>query len=153
MISEGEAAPGFELPDAEEKMVKLKDFSGKRVVLYFYPKDDTPGCTAEACGFRDNMPKFQKLGVPVLGISPDSESSHVVFAGKYGLNFTLLSDAGGKVAMEYGVWGEKQFGAVRFVGNLRTTFIIGKGGKVEKVFANVKPEGHEKEVLGWLGAH
>ena len=150
MISEGTKAPDFALQDAGGKTVRLKDFSGKRVVLYFYPKDDTPGCTAEACGFRDSLPKFQSIGVPVLGISPDDSASHVKFAGKYKLNFTLLSDTGGKVAKEYGVWGEKSFGPVKFTGNMRTTLVIGTGGKVEKVFENVNPLGHEKEVLAYL---
>jgi len=146
-------APDFSLPDAGGKTVRLKDFAGKRLVLYFYPKDDTPGCTTEACGFRDSLPKFQGLGVPVVGISPDDGKSHVKFAQKYKLQFTLLSDGGGKVAKAYGVWGEKKFGPVKFTGNMRTTVVIGKGGLVEKVFKDVKPEGHNSEVLAWLGAN
>ena len=153
MISEGKKAPDFGLPDADGKAVKLSDFAGKRVVVYFYPKDDTPGCTVEACGFRDSLPKFEKLGVPVIGISPDDGKSHAKFAQKYKLNFTLLADEGATVARKYGVWGKKKFMGREYDGIMRTTFVIGKDGKVEKLFENVKPEGHEKEVLAWLEAH
>jgi len=153
MIGEGKKAPGFSLPGADGRYVRLSDFAGKRVVLYFYPKDDTPGCTAEACGFRDKWAEFEKRGVPVVGISPDDAQSHEKFAGKYKLPVTLLSDAGGKVAKDYGVWAEQKFGPVKFTGNLRTTFIIGKGGKVEKIFEKVNPAGHNAEVLAWLDAH
>ena len=150
-LKEGAKAPDFELQGAEGKIVKLSAFAGKRVVVYFYPKDDTPGCTVEACGFRDSLPKFEGLGVQVLGISPDDGESHAKFASKYKLQFKLLSDSGAKVARKYGVWGKKKFMGREYEGILRTTFIIGKGGKIEKVFENVKPEGHEKEVLAWLG--
>jgi thioredoxin-dependent peroxiredoxin len=150
ILSEGEKAPDFSLPDAGGRMVKLSDFAGKRLVIYFYPKDDTPGCTVEACGFRDSLPKFGKLGVPVVGISPDDEKSHVKFMQKYRLNFTLLADQGAAVARKFGVWGRKKFMGREYEGIMRTTFVIGKGGIVEKVFESVKPEGHEKEVLAWL---
>jgi thioredoxin-dependent peroxiredoxin len=146
----GKKAPDFSLPDSSGRMVKLSDFNGRRVVLYFYPKDDTPGCTAEACGFRDMSAEFEKRGAAILGISPDSSESHSKFAGKYKLPFTLLADEGAKVAQKYGVWGEKNFMGKKFMGILRTTFIIGKTGKVEKIFERVNPLGHEREVLNWL---
>ena len=150
MIPEGTEAPGFTLPDADGKIVKLSDFAGKTVVLYFYPKDDTPGCTTEACGFRDTSADFAKRGAVVLGISPDDSASHTKFAKKYKLPFTLLADVGAKVAKDYGVWGEKKFMGKQFMGIDRTTFIIAPDGEVEKVFKNVKAEGHNKEVLEWL---
>jgi len=147
---EGKKAPDFSLPDASGKTVKLEDFAGKRFVLYFYPKDDTPGCTAEACGFRDSLPKFEGLGVPVIGISPDDGKSHVKFAAKYKLPFTLLADEGAAVARKYGVWGKNKFMGREFEGIMRTTFVIGKNGKIEKIFAKVNPLGHEKQVLAYL---
>ena len=150
MIAEGEKAPDFSLPDSNGKQVKLSDFAGKRVVLYFYPKDDTPGCTVEACGFRDMKPEFEKRGAAILGISPDDSASHAKFAAKYKLPFTLLADAGAKAAQKYGVWGEQNFAGKKFMGIARTTFVVGRGGKVEKVFEGVKPEGHNSEVLKWL---
>ena len=150
MIPEGTEAPGFTLPDADGKIVKLSDFAGKTVVLYFYPKDDTPGCTTEACGFRDTSADFAKRGAVVLGISPDDSASHTKFAKKYKLPFPLLADVGAKVAKDYGVWGEKKFMGKQYMGIDRTTFIIAPDGEVEKVFRNVKAEGHNKEVLDWL---
>ncbi|MEM4633648.1 MAG: thioredoxin-dependent thiol peroxidase [Candidatus Anstonellaceae archaeon] len=143
-IKEGEKAPDFSLPDAKGKEVHLSKFSGSWVVLYFYPKDDTPGCTTEACGFRDAYKELEKLGAKVVGISPDDAQSHQKFAEKYRLPFALLSDAGGKVASKYGVWSGKME---------RTTFIISPQGVVKKIFRNVKPEGHEKEVVAWLKEH
>ena len=151
MIAEGKKAPDFSLPDSSGKTVKLSSFRGKRVVLYFYPKDDTPGCTVEACGFRDMSAEFEKRGAAILGISPDDSASHTAFAAKHKLPFTLLADVGAKIAQKYGVWGERNFAGHKFMGVARTTFIIGKGGKVEKVFGKVNPLGHEKEVLKWLG--
>ena len=150
MVGEGESAPDFELPDSGGKRLKLSDFAGKRLVLYFYPKDDTSGCTVEACGFRDASGEFGKRGVQVVGVSPDSPESHAKFAGKFGLQFTLLADEGAKVAQKYGVWVEKSMYGKKYMGIARTTFIIGKGGKVEKIFGKVKPEGHDSEVLKWL---
>ncbi len=150
MIPEGTEAPGFSLPDADGKIVKLSDFAGKTVILYFYPKDDTPGCTTEACGFRDTSADFAKHGAVILGISPDDSASHAKFAKKHKLPFTLLADVGAKVAKDYGVWGEKKFMGKQFMGIDRTTFIIAPDGEVEKVFKNVKAEGHNKEVLEWL---
>jgi len=150
MIPEGTEAPSFSLPDADGKTVKLSDFAGKTVVLYFYPKDETPGCTAEACGFRDTSAEFKKRGAVILGISPDSQGSHAKFAAHHKLPFTLLSDVGAKVAKDYGVWGERKFMGKQFMGIDRTTFVIAPDGEVEKVFRSVKADGHEKEVLDWL---
>ena len=150
MVSEGKKAPDFSLPDSNGNTVKLSDFKGRRVVLYFYPKDDTPGCTVEACGFRDMRAEFEKRGVAILGVSPDSVESHAKFAGKYGLPFTLLADEGAKVASKYGVWVEKYMYGREYMGILRATFVIGKDGTVEKIFEGVKPDGHNKEVLEWL---
>lgn len=151
MVSEGDKAPDFELPDSSGKTVSLSSFKGKRVVLYFYPKDDTPGCTVEACGFRDMGAEFERRGAAIVGISPDTGESHTKFAAKYKLHFTLLADAGAKVASKYGVWVEKENYGKKYMGIARTTFVIGKDGKIEKIFEKVKPEGHNKEVLGWLG--
>ncbi|MCX8174846.1 MAG: thioredoxin-dependent thiol peroxidase [Candidatus Micrarchaeota archaeon] len=151
MLKAGEEAPDFELSDSGGRMVKLSSFRGRRVVLYFYPKDDTPGCTAEACGFRDMSREFERRGAAIVGVSPDSEKSHAAFSAKYGLSFTLLSDSGARVAKKYGVLAEKKVQGKKTMGIKRTTFVIGADGRIEKVFENVKPEGHEKEVLGWLG--
>jgi peroxiredoxin Q/BCP len=153
ILAEGKKAPAFALPDANGKIVKLSDFAGKRLVLYFYPKDDTPGCTIEACGFRDSLPKFEGLGVPIIGISPDDGKSHTKFTSKYKLNFTLLADVGAVAAQKFGVWGRKKFLGKEYDGISRTTFIIGKDGKVEKIFENVQPLGHEKAVLEWLSSN
>lgn len=150
MIPEGTEAPDFSLPDSDGKMVKLSDFAGKTVVLYFYPKDDTPGCATEACGFRDASAEYKKRDAVILGISPDDSASHSKFSRKHKLPFTLLADAGAKVCKDYGVWGERSFMGRKFTGVSRTTFIIAPDGEVEKIFRNVKPEGHEKEVLEWL---
>lgn len=147
MLPEGVKAPDFTLPDENGEKVKLSDFAGKTVVLYFYPKDETPGCTVEACGFRDLRPEFEKRGASIVGVSPDSPESHSKFAEHHHLPFTLLSDEGGKVAQQYGVWADKGNGSS---GNLRTTFVIAPDGEVEKVFQGVKPEGHNNEVLEWL---
>lgn len=153
MVKEGEKAPTFTLPDSNGKKVALSYFKGKRVVLYFYPKDDTPGCTVEACGFRDMEGEFGKRGAVILGISPDDSASHTKFAAKYKLPFTLLADVGAKVAMKYGVWVEKENYGRKYMGIARTTFVIGKGGRIEKIFEKVKPEGHNNEVLAWLNSN
>ena len=150
MLSDGNVAPDFSLPDANGKTVRLSDFKGKRVVLYFYPKDDTPGCTIESCGFRDMTGEYGKRGITVLGISPDSSESHAKFALKYSLPFALLADVGANVAQKYEVWGEKSMYGKKYMGIFRTTFVIGKDGRLEKIFEKVKPEGHEKEVLEYL---
>lgn len=153
MVTVGGKAPDFKLPDSSGNIVSLSSFKGKRVILYFYPKDDTPGCTVEACGFRDMGEEFGKKGAVILGISPDDSASHSEFAAKYKLPFTLLADEGAKVAQKYGVWVEKNNYGKKYMGIARTTFVIGKDGRIEKVFEKVKPEGHNSEVLRWIGSN
>ena len=150
MIEEGKPAPDFELATDTGERVKLSDFRGKPVVLYFYPKDDTPGCTVEACGFRDSYDDFVKRGAVVLGVSPDDEASHVKFKDKFSLPFTLLADPEHAVADQYGVWGEKKFAGKTYFGVNRTTFLIDSDGNVAKVMKNVKPDGHPQQVLAAL---
>ena len=147
MIEEGKKAPAFSLKDQAGKTVKLSDFSGKNVVLYFYPKDNTPGCTTEACDFRDQHGKLEKAGAVVLGVSPDAEKTHLKFAGKFGLPFTLLADTEHAVAEKYGAWGEKSLYGRKYLGIIRSTFLIGGDGKVAKVWPKVKVAGHVEEVL------
>ena len=152
MIEAGKKAPAFSLKDQDGKTVKLADFAGKNVVLYFYPKDDTPGCTTEACNFRDEHSKLQKAGAVVLGVSPDSEARHAKFRAKYSLPFTLLADTEHEVAEKYGAWGEKSLYGKKYMGILRSTFLIGKDGKVAKVWDKVKVKEHAAEVLEALKA-
>jgi thioredoxin-dependent peroxiredoxin len=147
MVKEGTTAPAFKTKDDNGEDVSLKDFKGQKVVLYFYPKDDTPGCTKEACSFRDAYSKFKKQGIKLLGVSPDSEASHQKFIIKYKLPFTLLADRDHAIAEAYGVWGEKKFMGRTYMGVLRTTFLIDEKGKIKKVFEKVKPEDHATEVL------
>ena len=149
-IKDSIPAPEFELSDATGKMHKLSDYRGKPVVLYFYPKDDTPGCTTEACGFRDDYGLFQAAGVVVLGVSPDAPKSHAKFAEKYQLPFTLLSDPDHAVCEKYEVWGLKKYMGREYFGVFRTTFLIDAEGNIKKVFANVKPDGHSTEILAEL---
>jgi peroxiredoxin Q/BCP len=150
-IQEGKAAPAFSLQDAEGKAVSLDDFEGRDVVLYFYPRDDTPGCTKEACGFRDAWKELQKLGVAVLGVSPDSEASHQKFRDKYRLPFPLLSDPDRKVMTKYGAYGEKMLYGKKTTGVIRSTVWIGPDGKVRKHWARVaKAEAHPEQVLAAL---
>ena len=147
MIKEGSAAPAFKTTDANGDAVSLKDLRGQKVVLYFYPKDDTPGCTKEACSFRDAFSQFKKKGIAVLGVSPDSEAKHQKFVTKYNLPFTLLADTDKAIAEAYGVWGEKKFMGRTYLGVHRTTFLIDEKGKIKKIFEKVKPEDHASEVL------
>jgi len=150
MIEEGKPAPDFELATDTGERVKLSDYRGQAVVLYFYPKDDTPGCTVEACGFRDSYDDFVQRGAVVLGVSPDDEASHVKFKDKFSLPFTLLADPEHAVADQYGVWGEKKFAGKTYFGVNRTTFLIDSDGNVAKVMKNVKPDGHPQQVLAAL---
>lgn len=149
---EGTKAPAFELADQTGETVKLSQFKGKQVVLYFYPKDATPGCTTEACDFRDQHAKLVKAGAVVLGVSPDPVASHRKFASKFKLPFPLLADIDHAVAAAYGVWGEKSMYGRKYFGILRTTFVISGAGKVVHVFEKVKPKGHAAEVLAVLRA-
>jgi peroxiredoxin Q/BCP len=150
----GKAAPKFKLPASDGKTYDMKDLFGKSpVVIYFYPKADTPGCTKEACGFRDSIAGYKKLGVPVFGISPDPVKDVTKFAEKFELNFPLLADEDHAVCEKYGVWVEKSMYGKTYMGAARTTFIIGKDGKIAHVFEKVKPEGHDAEVLEWLKAN
>ena len=147
MPKEGSAAPNFAAKDANGETVRLKDLRGQKVVLYFYPKDDTPGCTKEACSFRDAFADFKKRDIKVLGVSIDSEASHKKFAAKYKLPFTLLADPNHSIADAYGVYGEKKFMGRTYLGVKRVTFLIDEKGKVKKVFEKVKPEEHARDVL------
>jgi thioredoxin-dependent peroxiredoxin len=142
----GDRAPAFTLPDQSGEPVKLSDFKGKAVVLYFYPKDDTPGCTREACSFRDEHSALVKAGAVVLGVSPDSTASHQKFAGKFELPFPLLADTDHTVSEKYGAWGEKSLYGRKFMGITRSTFLIGKDGNVARVWPKVKVDGHVDEV-------
>jgi peroxiredoxin Q/BCP len=150
MLEAGKKAPAFKLESSEGDTVSLDDFKGKTVVLYFYPKDDTPGCTREAQGFRDALPQLKKKGAVVLGVSRDSVKSHCSFRDKYDLNFPLLSDPDGKVLRAYGAWGEKNMYGKVTEGVIRTTVVIGPDGKVTKVFPRVKVDGHVDKVLAAL---
>jgi len=152
MIAEGQEAPDFELTSDAGETVKLSDLRGKPVVLYFYPKDDTPGCTTQACGIRDAYGEFERAGAVVLGVSPDNERSHVKFRNKYELPFTLLADTEHEVADRYGVWGEKKFMGKKYMGVNRSTFVIDEGGKVKKVFEKVTPATHADDVLAALAS-
>lgn len=146
-IPAGSQAPDFSLPDENGDLRRLSDYRGKVVVLYFYPKDDTPGCTTEACGFRDRYQDYEKAGVPVIGISPDDVKKHQKFKAKYNLPFTLLADTDHTVCELYRVWGRKKFMGKEYDGVFRTTFLIDKDGTILRVFENVKPEGHSQEIL------
>ncbi len=150
--AEGDMAPDFTLPSSNGDKMKLSSLRGKNVVLYFYPKDDTAGCTKEACSFRDNLPKFEKLNATILGISKDSFDSHQKFIQKYGLNFTLLSDEELKVHHLYDTWKEKNMYGKKYWGTERSTFVIDRDGKIKKIFRKVNVDGHEKQVLDALNA-
>jgi len=150
-IPSGISAPDFELPDETGVLRKLSDFRGRPVVLYFYPKDDTPGCTTEACNFRDDYSAYKKAGVTILGVSPDSVKSHVKFKQKFDLPFPLLADADHKICELYDVWALKNFMGREYMGVLRTTFLIDAEGKILRVFEKVKPAEHSAELLAELG--
>jgi len=150
MLQENDVAPDFSLPSDRGETVTLSSFRGKKVVVYFYPKDNTPGCTREACSFRDAYDEFLGKGAVVIGISPDTASSHDRFRARYGLPFYLLSDRDHAVAERYGAWGEKTSFGTKTVGILRSTFIVGEDGRIVKVFPRVSPEGHAQEVLEHL---
>jgi peroxiredoxin Q/BCP len=152
MLEPGQPAPDFTLPDQDGNPTKLSDLRGKRVVLYFYPKADTPGCTTQACGIRDRVGEYDAAGAVVLGVSPDPVKAVKKFHTGQGLNFTLLADSDHAVAEEYGVWVEKSMYGKTYMGNERTTFLIGEDGAVTDVLRNVKPKQHDDLVLGALGA-
>ena len=141
-LKAGDKAPDFELEDNQGKKIKLSGFRGKKVILYFYPKDDTPGCTKEACSFRDNLPNLKKLKIEVLGVSKDDVNSHQKFHKKYNLNFTLLADVDKKVSKAYGVYELKKFMGREYYGIVRSTFIIDEKGKIQNIFYKVNPEKH-----------
>jgi thioredoxin-dependent peroxiredoxin len=146
-LKEGDKAPSFKASSSGGSEVSLADFKGKHVVLYFYPKDDTPGCTREACAFRDRFAEFKNRGAVVLGVSVDPVKSHDKFAEKYKLPFTLLADEEKEIVKAYGVWGEKQFMGRKYMGTNRVTFLIGPDGRIKKIWPKVKPEEHAAEVL------
>lgn len=150
-LAAGTPAPDFSLPDENGVVHRLSDYRGKVVVLYFYPKDDTPGCTTEACGFRDTYEEYRQADVPVIGISPDDSKRHLKFKTKYNLPFTLLADTDHQVCEQYGVWGRKKFMGKEYDGVFRTTFLIGEDGTILRVFENVKPDGHSEEILKAIG--
>ena len=146
-LKEGDKAPDFSAPNQNGKLVSLKDFKGKKVVLYFYPKDDTPGCTAEACDLRDNYADLKAAGYEVIGVSADTEKSHLKFVEKYQLPFTLLADVDKKICMDYGIWGEKKFMGKTYDGIHRTTFLISENGIVEKIITKVETKKHSSQIL------
>ena len=151
-LQPGAQAPSFSLPDQDGNAVSLDDFKDGKVIVYFYPKDDTPGCTKEACQFNDNLHGFQRAGVPVLGISADDAASHRAFREKYGLRFPLLSDLDHQVMEAYGAWGEKTLYGKTTVGVLRSTFLIDEQGRIEHAWYNVKADGHAEKVLAMVSA-
>lgn len=151
MLKEGSKAPDFTAKDQDGKKVNLSDYKGKRVVLYFYPKDDTPGCTKEACSFRDADDVFNAKGIKVFGVSTDDEKSHQKFISKFQLPFDLLADTDKKIVEKYGVWGEKSMYGRTYMGTLRKTFLIGEDGKIVKIFDKVKVAEHADEVLKAFG--
>ena len=151
-LAVGDPAPDFQLPSTQGKEVRLSSLKGSQVVLYFYPKDDTPGCTKEACAFRDNLPNLEGADAVVLGVSRDSLDSHAKFIAKYSLNFTLLSDEGLVAHKLYDTWRKKTLYGKTFMGTERSTFVIGEDGRIKRIFRKVSVDGHEKEVLAALKA-
>jgi peroxiredoxin Q/BCP len=150
LLQPGQPAPSFSATDQDGKTVTLDEYRGKKVILYFYPKDDTPGCTREACAFRDNFPNFKKIHVEVLGVSVDGDKSHRKFADKLGLPFRLVADPGKTIVEAYGVWGKKKFMGKEYMGTNRVTYLIDEQGMIEHVWPKVKPEGHAEELLHYL---
>ncbi len=151
LLEKGDAAPAFRTVDQDGESAALSDFRGRKVVLYFYPKDDTPGCTKEACSFRDGYAKFRKRKIEVLGVSTDDEKSHKKFAEKFDLPFRLLADPDKKIVTAYGVWGEKSMYGRKYMGTHRVTYVIDEKGKIEGVWPKVKPDGHADEILEAIG--
>ena len=150
-IEEGQKAPDFELLDQEGRKVALSDFKGKKLILYFYPRDDTPGCTIEACSFRDNIKKIKDKNIEVIGISNDNQLSHEKFSKKFSLNFRLLCDTGKKVSKGYGVYEKKNFMGNEYMGITRSTFLIDENGKIQKIFYKVNPGKHIDEIFEVIG--
>ena len=151
LLEVGDKAPPFKTIDQDGKSVSLSDFKGQKAVLYFYPKDDTPGCTKEACGFRDGWSKFRKRRIAVLGVSVDDAKSHRKFAEKFSLPFTLLADTDKSIVNAYGVWGEKSMYGRKYMGTNRVTYLIDEKGRIAAVWPKVKPEGHADEILAAAG--
>src|SRR5258707_11246084 len=149
-LREGDVAPKFTVATSGGGKISLADYQGQNVILYFYPKDDTPGCTKEACAFRDYFADFKKAGAIVLGVSPDPVKSHDKFVEKFKLPFTLLADEDKKIVQAYGVWGEKRFMGMKYIGTYRVTFLIGPDGRIKKIWPKVKPAQHAQEVLAAL---
>jgi peroxiredoxin Q/BCP len=149
-LKEGDKAPTFTVETSGGGKISLADYLGKHVILYFYPKDDTPGCTKEACAFRDGFAGFKKKGAVILGVSPDSVKKHDKFVEKFKLPFTLLADEDKQIVQAYGVWGEKSFMGRKYLGVYRVTFLIGQDGRIKKIWPQVKPEEHAAEVLAEL---
>ena len=147
MLEVGKKAPSFKLPDQNGSIHKLEDYKGKKIVLFFYPKDDTSGCTKEACNFNETFPTFKDVNAVILGVSPDPVKSHKKFAEKYKLNFPLLADVEKEVVERYGVWQEKSMYGRKYMGVVRTTFLINEEGKIKNIFEKVKVDGHDEEVL------
>lgn len=147
LLKEGSKAPEFTTKDQDGKIISLADFKGKKVVLYFYPKDDTPGCTAESCNLRDNYQVLKKQGYEVLGVSADDEKSHRKFADKFQLPFRLLADTDKEIINKYGVWGEKKFMGRKFMGILRTTFLIDENGIIKEIISDVKTKNHTEQII------
>jgi peroxiredoxin Q/BCP len=150
-LKEGAAAPVFRGLDQDGKSVGLEDFKGKKVILYFYPKDDTPGCTAEACNLRDNYESLLSKGFAIVGVSPDNEKSHTKFKSKYTLPFSLIADPEAKIIKAYNAWGEKSFLGRKYEGVLRTTFVIDESGKILKIISKVDTRDHTRQILEELG--
>jgi thioredoxin-dependent peroxiredoxin len=148
VLKQGDPAPDFELPADDGSTVRLSELRGRKVVLFFYPKDDTPGCTTEACEFRDASPAYEEKNAVILGVSPDSVAQHVKFRDKYNLPFRLLADQDHRVAEQYGVWRRKSFMGRKFMGVERTTFLIDEEGRIAEVYEKVKARGHAGDVLG-----